>query len=116
MQLFVAKIGYKSKRMLADRDFKLIGGIVADYLQLDPDNINEKNVSQVAGAPSGRQNQNDLVEIRWKNIMNISRNWLTTNLLPSELWYFGIRYAIQVLNMMPFLHKKQIDYTIRMSL
>jgi len=55
MQLFVAKIGHKPKRMLADREFKLIGGIVAEYLQLDPDNINEPNVSQVAGAPSGRQ-------------------------------------------------------------
>ena len=83
MQLFVAKIGHEPKRMLADRDFKLIGGIIADCLQLDPDNINEPNVSQIAGAPSGNQNQNGLVEIRSKDIMNISRNWLITNLLPS---------------------------------
>ena len=107
MQPFVAKIGYKPKRMLADRDFKLIEDIVADYQQLDPDNINEPNASQVVGASPGRQNQNDLAEIRWENIMNISRNWLTTNLLPSEFWYFGIRYGIQVLNMMPFLHKNK---------
>ena len=39
--------------------------------------------------------------------MNISRNWLTINLLPSEFWYFGIRYVIQVLNMMPYLHKNK---------
>ena len=39
--------------------------------------------------------------------MNISRNWLTTNLLPSEFWYFGTRHAIQVLHMIPYLHKNK---------
>ena len=29
------------------------------------------------------------------------RNWMTSNLLPSEFWYFGLRYAVQVTNMMP---------------
>ena len=74
-------LGHKPKRMIADRDFKLVGGVVADYLQLDPTNADIPNVSQVTGAPSGRQNQNGLAEIRWKNIMNLCRNWLTTNLL-----------------------------------
>ena len=97
IQLFVAKIGHKPKQTLADRDFKLIGGIVVDYLQLDLDNLDNPNVSQIARAPSGRQNQNGLAEIRWNNMMNVSRNWLTTNLLPSEFWYLGIRYDIQVL-------------------
>ena len=54
MQLFDTKIGHKPKIMLADRDFKLIGGIVADYLQLDPNNIDQPNVSQVSGVPSVR--------------------------------------------------------------
>ena len=35
--------------------------------------------------------------------MNLCRNWLTTNLLPSDCWYFAIRYAVQVLNYIPFL-------------
>ena len=29
------------------------------------------------------------------------RNWMISNLLPSEFWYFGLRYAVQVTNMMP---------------
>ena len=76
-------IGGKPCRMLADRDFRLIDGEVAAFLELDdlsnPDGIQ----THVAGVPTGRQNQNVLAEIRWKNIINMVRNWMTLNLLPS---------------------------------
>ena len=42
--------------MITDRDFKWIGVLVADYLELDPDNVDNPEDSQIAGAPSGRQN------------------------------------------------------------
>ena len=58
-------LGHKSKRMINDRDFKLIGGITADYLA-------NPEVSQTTGTPSGRQHQG-LAEIRWKNIISICR-------------------------------------------
>ena len=60
-----------------DRDFKLIGGVVADYLELDLDNVDNPELSQIAGASSGLQNQNGIAEIRWKNIMSLYRTWLT---------------------------------------
>ena len=70
--------------MIADRNFKLIGGVVADYLELNPNNVDNPEVSQIAGASSGRQIQNTLAEIRWKNIMSLFRTWLTSNLLPTD--------------------------------
>ena len=48
--------------MIADRDFKLIGCVVADYLELDADNVDNPEISQISGAPSGRQNQKYLAE------------------------------------------------------
>ena len=69
--------------MITDRDFKWIGVLVADYLELDPDNVDNPEVSLIAGASSGRQIQNALAEIRWKNIMSLFRTWLTSNLLPT---------------------------------
>ena len=41
--------------MITDRDFKWIGVLVADYLELDPDNVDNPEDSQIVGAPSGRQ-------------------------------------------------------------
>ena len=77
MQEFVGIFDHKPKRMIADRDFKLIGGVVADYLELDLANVDNPELLQIAGASSGLQNQNGLAEIRWKNIMSLCRTWLT---------------------------------------
>ena len=45
MQKCVGILGNKLKRMIADRDFKLIGGIVADYLELDSDIVDNLEAS-----------------------------------------------------------------------
>ena len=71
---FVSQLGRKPSRMIADRDFKLIGGIVADYLELYDNNTDTTTTTQLTGAPTGRQNQNGLVEWKWKNVMNMGRN------------------------------------------
>ena len=103
MQKCVGILGHKPKRMIAYGDFKLISGVVADYLKLDPDNVDNPEVSHITGSPSDRQNQNDLAEIRWKNIMSLYKKWLTSNLLPIEFWYFAIKYVVQVINYIPFI-------------
>ena len=74
MSAFTKDIGGKPRRMLADRDFRLIGGAVADFLETDDPADPNHIQSHVAGAPAGRQNQNGLAEIRWKNILNMVRN------------------------------------------
>ena len=61
-------------RHIADRDFQLIGGEAAAFLEMDdPDDPNHIQ-TYVAGVSTGRQNQNGLAEILWKNILNIIHN------------------------------------------
>ena len=67
MKHFVVQLGRKPRKIYTDRDFKLIGGIVSKYLETNEDTNSKESTSQVTGAPSGRQNQNGLAEIRWKN-------------------------------------------------
>ena len=57
--------------MIDVRDFKSIGGVVADYWELALDNVDNPEVSRITGAPSSQQNQNSSVEIKWKNITSL---------------------------------------------
>eukprot|EP00957_Ditylum_brightwellii_P017184 1295366-Ditylum_brightwellii.AAC.1 len=94
-------------RMIANQDFKLIGGNIAKFLSgvLWDDDEGHTNQAYVSGAPTGRQNQNGLSEINWCHVMNMVRNWLTSNYLPKKFWYFGLKAAAQVSNYMPILRK-----------
>ena len=56
MQKFVDILGHKPNRIIADGYFKLIGGVVADYLRLDLDNVDNPEVSHIVGAPNSQQN------------------------------------------------------------
>ena len=89
--------------MIADRDFKLIGGMVASFLQTPRLTQDKKAISttQVCGAPDGRQNQNGAIETLWKKVMCLARSWLASNLLPTNFWYFAIKQAVQVHNYSP---------------
>ena len=98
---FVNDLGCKPRRMVADRDFKLIGGAVSQYLTTPTLENNEIKTTQVTGAPDSRQNQNGLIEIHWRKLMSLARSWLTSNLLPTRFWYFAIRQAVQVHNYTP---------------
>ena len=60
---FTKDIGGKPRRMLAYRDFRLIGGEVAAFLEACDSNDVDGVQTHVAGAPAGRQNQNGLSEI-----------------------------------------------------
>ena len=66
MKHFVAQLDRNPRKMYADRYFKLIGGIVSNYLETNEDTNPMESTSQVTEAPSGRQNQNGLAEIRWE--------------------------------------------------
>ena len=92
LQNFVRTIGHYPAEMIADRDFKLIGEHVDTFF---------KGETLVSGAPSGRQSQNGLSEINWRYVCDIARNYLTENLLPSEFWFFALKYAVQVSNYLP---------------
>jgi hypothetical protein len=77
---------------------------------------------RVEASPPYRQHQNGLVEIHWQTIIAMARNWLTSAQLPSKYWFFGIKRACEVLNMLPIkingetttpiteMYKKPVDY------
>ena len=56
--------------MYVDRYFKLIGGKVSDFLEINNNITSDDPTSQVTRISSGRQNQNGLAEICWKNLLN----------------------------------------------
>ena len=103
MKLFINQLRRKPDKMYVDQDYKLVGGKITKFLRnpFDDEYNLLPNGSLLASAPKGRQNQNDLSEINWKEVMNMSRNLITSNLLPSSFWYHGISYTLQVINYMP---------------
>ena len=64
MSTFTKDIGRKPRCMLSDRDFWLIGGEVAAFLELDDPSDSNFIQTHISGAPTGRHNQNGLAEIR----------------------------------------------------
>jgi hypothetical protein len=80
-------------RLYTDFDPKILEGPTADYLH-------GKNII-LRGAPSGRQNQNGLVERAWGTASNMARAFVTDMQMPKSFWYWAIRQAIQVMNYIP---------------
>ena len=95
--------GRYPNKMIGDRDFKLIGGQVVASLEGINEDREEKDQSVVTGAPAGRQNQNGLPKIKWRHVMTMVHNWLTSNYLPQKFWYFSLKMSTQVSNYMPIL-------------
>ena len=87
LRLFFRDMGgrYPAK-MIGDRDFKLIGCQVSAALESIDEDREEKDKSVVTGAPTGRKNQSDLPEIKWRHAMNMDRNCLTSKYLPRKFW------------------------------
>ena len=98
---FINDIGCTPTIMCADRDFKLIGGSVASYLETLTLHDNVIQTPHVSGAPDGHRNQNGLIEIQWKKSMTLARSWLASNLLLTKFWYFAVKQAVQVCNYTP---------------
>jgi hypothetical protein len=93
MQKFLLDCGTKPVLIRTDFDYKLMGGEVAKLLT-------EEQI-QVESAPPYHQSQNRLVERHWQTLVNMARNWLTSSQLPTDYWYFAIKRACEVSNIMP---------------
>ena len=96
MKRFIRDVGTKPGKIRTDFDSKLMAGDVEKLL------IEEK--IKLESSPPYRQHQNGLVERNWQSLVNMSRNWLTSNLLPSKYWYFALRRACEVSNLLPTNH------------
>ena len=91
MQQFITKVGRSYVGELrTDFDHKIIGGKCRELL-------NRENIP-IKAAPPRRQSQNGLVESRWKQIIKMTRNWITSALLPTTFWWFGVKRAVEVSN------------------
>jgi dUTPase len=104
MSEFIKDLGCYPSKMLADRDFKIIGDQVKSLFRPHTfergDDLNFTG-THVSGAPQGRQNQNGLSEGNWKYVCNMARNFLNENLLPRQFWFHALKYAVQVSNYLP---------------
>ena len=99
VKLFYKDVKVKPKTIRTDFDPKLIQGEVATYIE-------QEMHTDLQAAPPKRQHQNGLVERAWQTIVAQSRNWLTSQLLPTKYWYFAVKRAVEVLNILPTNHIK----------
>jgi len=81
------------QRLYTDFDPKIIEGPTAAFLR--------DNKVSVRAAPSGRQNQNGLVERTWETIINMGRAYIMDMQMPRSYWYWALRQAVQALNYVP---------------
>ena len=91
------------KIIRTDFDTKLMVGNIEKFL------IEEK--IGLESSPPYCQHQNGLVERTWQEVVKIARNWMTSNLLPSHYWYFTVKQACKIDNIMPTKHIKNVITT-----
>lgn len=99
IQQFLLDCAIKPKLIRTDYDHKLMGGEVAKILK--------QNQVRVESAPPYRQHQNGVVERQWQTLVNMARNWLTSSMLPAKYWFFAIKRACEVSNMLPVKHNNK---------
>jgi dUTPase len=116
IQQFVLDCGVPPKQLRTDFDHKLMGGLVAAFLR-------SQNIP-IQASPPYRQHQNGLVESHWQSVVSMARSWLTSSLLPSKYWFFAVKRASEVCNLLPtnhlstvttpfeLVHRKKVDYRL----
>ena len=87
--------GSTPRRILTDFDHKLMGQSVLDNF------TDDDGFCIIESAPPDKQNQNGLSESNWKSILYMARAWLTSNLLPSQYWWWAMKRATEISNYLP---------------
>ena len=103
LRQFLVDTGSPPKVIRTDFDHRLIGGQTRKFLL-------NKGI-KVEAAPPKRQHQNGLVERHWQNIVTMARNWLKSQLLPSSFWFFAVKRAVEIANILPVESSSGIIYT-----
>ena len=93
MKKFVNEVGITPTLIRTDFDYKLMGGEVEKILI-------DKNI-RIEAAPPKRQHQNGLVERNWRSAVTMTRNWLRSAMLPAKYWWFALKRAVEISNIMP---------------
>ncbi|KAL7525339.1 hypothetical protein ACHAWF_001311, partial [Thalassiosira exigua] len=97
---FLAAVGRLSTLFRCDCNEKLFGSAVRSFLH--------DNGSCVEAAPSGRQSSNGLVESHWKIMVHMARAYLTEEQMPRRYWYFAIKHAARMMNMIPGKYRDKL--------
>ena len=93
---FLVDVDGNCRAIRTDFDPKLIQGGVRSFLT-------EKGID-VTAAPPRQQHKNGLVERKYQTILKMTRNWLTSALLPSSYWWLAMKRAVEVSNTLPTFH------------
>ena len=97
---FRAEAGRLAVCFRCDCDEKLFGSFIKDYLL--------SNDSNIKAAPAGRQSANGLVESHWKTMVHMSRAYLTEKQMPKNFWFYSIKHAARMMNMIPGKYKGKL--------
>ena len=90
------EVGQKPSRILTDFDHKLCSKKIPDCFT---DNDNGTCIMKLA--PPRHQDKNGLSKRNWATVLQISRGWMASSLLPSEYWWYKIKHTVEVSNYFP---------------
>jgi hypothetical protein len=90
---FCAKAGSFAHQSRCGCNEKLFGSAVRSFLHT--------NNSSIGASPAGQQSSNGLVESHWKIMVHMSRAYLTKKKIPWTFWYYAIKHAAWMMNMIP---------------
>ena len=80
-QQFITDVEGMCNEIRTDFDQQIIGGKVKEYLL--------KEQIKLSAAPPRHQHKSGLVERKYQTILKMTRNWLTSSLLPSNYWWLA---------------------------
>ena len=93
---FLIDVNWVCATIRTDFDMKLIGGNVKKGLL-------DKGID-IDAAPPRQQHKNGLFERSWQSVVKMARNWLSSSALPSQYWWFAVKRATEVANVLPTFH------------
>ena len=82
LEQFKSDAGRLTHRFNSDFDRKLIGGNYLGWIL--------SNGSNTIAAPAGCQSLNGLEELTWRNLTQMSREFITDKQVGREFWYFSV--------------------------
>jgi hypothetical protein len=94
---FRDEVGSLTGKFCCNFDEKLFGGAIWPFLHL--------NYSSTAATPVGCQSFNGLVKSHWKIMVHMFQAYLTNKQMPRSYWYFAIKHAACMMNMIPGKYK-----------
>jgi hypothetical protein len=90
---FRAEAGNLALKFWCDCNEKLFRSHTRSFLHLER--------SSIISSPAGHQSANGLVESHWKIMVHMSRAYLMEKQMPRTFWYYAIKHAARVMNMIP---------------